>query len=284
MRRELVNSGNGSSGDARPPLTCFIFRFLKRPLKAWQNQEGPFNFEGRHFQHRQVNIWPRPYSDLHKRVWVTVGSGPSTVPVAKHGHVCGVFLAGYGAIRKIFDAYRAAYEETHGRVTPLDRLAYCALVSVGETEEDARATAEQLLWYMHTSKGAPQFSNPPGYHPPHVAAKFMQPQVKAAPATVDGEIRKGNMFCGTPDKVFEQIKTFYEYSGGFGQLMGMFHAGLMKRETASKSATLYAREVMPRLQELVANYDKSKMDELRAATPDIATGSSMIGQSTDFVR
>ena len=28
--------------------------------KTWTSHEGPFSWEGRHFTHRHVNIWPRP--------------------------------------------------------------------------------------------------------------------------------------------------------------------------------------------------------------------------------
>ena len=34
-------------------------------LKAWTTHDGPFNFEGRWFHSRHVNIWPRPYQQPH---------------------------------------------------------------------------------------------------------------------------------------------------------------------------------------------------------------------------
>jgi len=42
-------------------------------LKAWTTHDGPFNFEGRYYHHRQVNIWPRPFQQPHPPVWVTIG-------------------------------------------------------------------------------------------------------------------------------------------------------------------------------------------------------------------
>ena len=30
-------------------------------LKAMTSHDGPFNWEGTHFQYRLVNVWPRPY-------------------------------------------------------------------------------------------------------------------------------------------------------------------------------------------------------------------------------
>ena len=253
-------------------------------LKAWTTHDGPFNFEGRFYTHRQVNIWPRPWQQPHPPVWVTVGSGPSTAPVARHGHVGAVFLAGYQNIRKIFDGYRQAYREAHGRSAPLDRLAYCALVYVGETEVQAREGAEKLLWYLNTSKGAPQFSNPPGYHPPSVAAQFLKPAVgHAAPTTVDEQMARGNLFAGTPDQVYEQIKNFWEYSGGFGHLLMMGQAGLMSYDEAVRSMKLFAREVRPRLDELIRSYDEASLQDKRKSMPD-RQFADMGGMGRDFVR
>ena len=95
-------------------------------MKAWTHHEGPFNFEGRWFHARQVNIWPRPFQQPHPPVWVTMGSAGSAVQVAQRQHVGAVFLAGYPNIRKLFDGYREGYLQAHGEEAPLDRLAYAA--------------------------------------------------------------------------------------------------------------------------------------------------------------
>ena len=58
-------------------------------------------------------------------------------------------------------------------------------------------------------------------------------------------------FGGTPDQVFEQIKAFYNYVGGFGHLNAMMHGGDLSHEDTTDSMKLFAREVLPRLQELV---------------------------------
>src|ERR1700722_4456766 len=34
-------------------------------VRAWSTTDGPFNWEGRFYQHRQVNVWPRPYQEPH---------------------------------------------------------------------------------------------------------------------------------------------------------------------------------------------------------------------------
>ena len=213
-------------------------------LKSWTTHDGPFNFEGRWFHSRQVNIWPRPYQTPHPPVWVTVGSGASAVPVAERGYVGAVFLAGYEKIRSIFDGYRTTYEQSHGKLMPLDRLAYCALVFVGENEKEARAGAEDILWYMTANKVPVHWTNPPGYHPPPVAAEVMKGATGGTGvplvANLEDQMARGNVFAGTPDQVYEQIKAFWEYSGGFGNLLLMGQAGFMGYEQSLKSMRLYA--------------------------------------------
>jgi alkanesulfonate monooxygenase SsuD/methylene tetrahydromethanopterin reductase-like flavin-dependent oxidoreductase (luciferase family) len=82
------------------------------------------------------------------------------------------------------------------------------------------------------------------------------------------QMARGNVFAGTPDQVYEQIKTLYEYAGGFGHLIMMGQAGFLTMAETLASLKLYAKEVVPRLKELVARYDHDRMAELRAATPD----------------
>ncbi len=241
-------------------------------IKAWTSHDGPFSFEGRWYHARQVNIWPRPYQQPHPPVWVTVGSAGTAVPVARHQYVGAVFLAGYPRIRPIYDGFRAAYRAAHGVDTPLDRLAYCALIYVGDDDQKARDGAEKILWYMTSNKVAPQWNNPPGYHPPPIAAQIMKGARGGAgiplKPKLDDQMARGNVFAGTPDQVYEQIKAFWEYSGGFGHLLMMGQAGFLSFEDTIRSMTLFSNEVYPRLKELTAGYDAGTMKELRAARPD----------------
>ena len=242
-------------------------------MKAWTHHEGPFNFEGRWFHARQVNIWPRPFQQPHPPVWVTMGSAGSAAQVAQRKHVGAVFLAGYQNIRKLIDGYREGYLQAHGEEAPLDRLAYAALVYVGEGERKAEEGAEKLLWYLRSNKVAEQFNNPPGYHPPPVAANIMRgPQPGESDRRdprLDVQIARGNVFAGTPDQVFQQIKNFWEYSGGFGNLLMMGQAGFMTFEETLHSMKLFTEEVYPRLKELTASYDSEVMRELRSSRPDV---------------
>jgi hypothetical protein len=67
---------------------------------------------------------------------------------------------------------------------------------------------------------------------------------------LEGLISQGVVFAGNPDTVFKQIKTMYEYNGGFGHLLVMGQAGFLDHRETTRGIDLLAKEVYPRLQEL----------------------------------
>jgi alkanesulfonate monooxygenase SsuD/methylene tetrahydromethanopterin reductase-like flavin-dependent oxidoreductase (luciferase family) len=200
-------------------------------IKAWTTHDGPFSHEGRFFHHRMVNIWPRPYQDPHPPVWVSTTSPNGAAQVGSKGFVQATFLTGFDDTRKIFESYRKGWRSAgRGEVVPVNRLAYAALVYTAETEREAHAGAEKLLWYVTANKVLPQFSNPPGYVP--VGANVQMARGASHPlsefskgASVERAIQSGMVFAGTPDQVFEQIKKLYDYVGGFGHVLLMGQAG-----------------------------------------------------------
>ena len=257
-------------------------------LKAWTTHDGPFNFEGEWYHHRQVNIWPRPYQQPHPPVWITTGSAASTLPVAQHKHVGAIFLAGYSRVRPIFDAYRENYLKLHGEHAPLDRLAYCGLIYVGDDEKKAAEGANKMMWYMQANKVADHWKNPPGYHPPVVSANVLRgAHVSGSGAAYSTDLtehmRRGNVFAGTPDQVYEQIKAFWEYSGGFGHMLMMGQAGHMTEQETLRSMHLYNSEVYPRLKELAKTWDPEAIMDKRDDLPD-RDHAEITDLAVDFVR
>ena len=226
-------------------------------VKTWQQHDGPFSHEGRFFHHRNINIWPRPYQNPHPPVWVSTTSTGGAAEVGAKGFVQATFLTGYQATRRIFDAYRGAWRKAgRGNDIPNHRLAYAALIYVGETEKEAHEGAEKLLWYVTANKVAPQYANPPGYVP--VAANVAMLRGAEHPlgafaksASVEAAIRSGFMFAGTPDQVYHQIKRHYDYVGGYGNLLIMGQAGFLNHEDTVKGIRNFAREVYPRLKEIM---------------------------------
>src|ERR1700686_3625756 len=87
------------------------------------------------------------------------GRAPGSIRVGSHGYVQATFLTGYEGTRAIYESYRRGWREAgRGNDVPIDRLAYAALVYVGDTEAKARAGADKLLWYLNANKVARQFA------------------------------------------------------------------------------------------------------------------------------
>jgi alkanesulfonate monooxygenase SsuD/methylene tetrahydromethanopterin reductase-like flavin-dependent oxidoreductase (luciferase family) len=245
-----------SAGNHRP--THMMERFWEAHdliVKAWTSHDGPFNWEGKYFHHRQVNIWPRPYQEPHPPIWITALSPGSAREVGARGYTVACFLTGFDGTKTVFDSYRARRVELGLPAAARDRFAYAALVYTGETDAEGYAGARKLMWYLESNKVPPQFTSPPGYHPiastvnamkgatPGIYKMFQNP-------TLEGLMEHGLVFAGNPDSVYRQIMRMYDHVGGFGQLLMMSQAGFLDHEETVKGMRMFAREVYPRLKEL----------------------------------
>lgn len=226
--------------------------------KAWTTHDGPFSWEGT-WNYRAVNIWPRPYQQPHPPIWITSTSKGGVAPVALHGYVLATFLTGFDLTRSLYAIYRKTREDHGLPALGSDRFAYSALVHVGETDEQAFASADELRWYFDINKVPPHLSMPPGYIPAGSAAAAMKaggpgrgPFGGANPKgkSVEWLIENGVMFAGSPDTVASQIRRLYDRVGGFGHLLMMAQAGFMSHQTVTKSLTLFANEVAPQLKDI----------------------------------
>ena len=218
---------------------------------AWTEHDGPFNFEGKFWHRRAVNIWPRPFQQPHPRIWVTGAADLENVKeVARRGHVFATFLLPHEKARKLFDIYRANYASNG---VP-GGLAFMPLVYVAHSEAEAMAGANELAWYLR-SKAEPQFRNPPGY----VGIEQNMNALRGTYSSRGGAMKSqgleflreaGVLITGTPDSVIAQIKKQYERLGGFDHFLMMMQAGFLDHKRTSESIKLFASEVLPQIRDL----------------------------------
>ncbi len=249
-------------------------------VKAWTTHDGPFSWEGKYFQHREVNIWPRPYTQPHPPVWITTLTAPSAPQIADRGYVVATIMNGMGPCREIFDTYRARHLEVHGVPAELDRFAYTASVLVADSDEIAYEESKKLQWHYHDIVQPNQFFDVPGYMPTPVRAKIMAREFAELAAgrelklsydgirqrlcfdTVPNLARDGFFFAGNPDTVFEQLRAFYYAVGGFGHLIGAVQSEFMSNQVATRSMELLSREVLPRFHGEVYLPSLAERDEI----------------------
>jgi len=244
--------------------------------KALSHQEGPFSWEGKHYTHRHVNIWPRPWQHPHPRMWSATGDPETAAEVGRRGMVHVLVLRGPEGTRRAYAAHRKARAEAGLPKVTTDNFAYAAFVYVGDTDEEGLRVGSKLLWFLHTSlKSAPQYSKfLPGSAPPAAAPQVYRtaPTAGSAPATLtnaekgvpsaghnaarlrsitaEEAMAQGILFAGNPDSVYKQVMEFYDKVGGFGHLSLVGRSGFMTHAESEKGIRLFSKEVLPRLREI----------------------------------
>ena len=250
--------------------------------KALSSHDGPFSWEGKHFTHRHVNIWPRPYQQPHPRMWSATGDPKSAAEVGRRGMRHVLVLRGAEGTRRAYAAHRQARADAGLAPVTTDNFAYAAFVYVGDTEEEGKRVGSKLLWFLNTSlKSAPQHSRfMPGTAPPEAAPQVWRDQPRpnggagpnltpnptnaekgVAPSaqqnarrlmslTAEEAMAMGILFVGNPDSVYRQIMEFYDKVGGFGHLSLVGRSGFMTHPESEKGIRLFSKEVLPRLREI----------------------------------
>jgi alkanesulfonate monooxygenase SsuD/methylene tetrahydromethanopterin reductase-like flavin-dependent oxidoreductase (luciferase family) len=240
--------------------------------KALTHQEGPFNWEGKHYTHRHVNIWPRPWQQPHPRLWAATGDPETAREVGRRGMINVLVLRGADGTKRAWAAYRQARAEAGLPPVDSDHFAYAAFVYVGDTHEEGMRVGSKLLWFLNTSlKSAAQYAKfLPGATPPRAAPQIYrgaprpsgpansQPRVASASQnaatligmTAEQAMARGILFVGSPDTVYRQIMDFSDEVGGFGHLVMVGRTGFMTHAEAEKGIKLFSKEVLPRLREI----------------------------------
>ena len=236
--------------------------------KALSHNDGPFSWEGKHFTHRHVNIWPRPWQRPHPRMWSATGDPETAAEVGRRGMVHVLVLRGPEGTKRAYAAHRKARAETGLPKVTTDNFAYAALVYVGDTDEEGLRVGSKLLWFLHTSlKSAPQYSRfLPGSAPPEAAPQIYrtaprpgagvgvmsagQNAARLTSISPEQAMAQGILFAGNPDSVYRQVMEFYDKVGGFGHLSLVGRSGFMTHAESEKGIRLFSNEVLPRLREI----------------------------------
>src|SRR6266545_7013406 len=107
----FVKSGGTemASGNANPiGIVDRFWEAIDLILKTLTTHDGPFSWEGKHFTHRHVNIWPRPYQQPHPPMWAATSDPVDTAELGRRGMVNIMVMRGADVTRRAWGAYREA--------------------------------------------------------------------------------------------------------------------------------------------------------------------------------
>src|SRR5258707_261555 len=229
-------------------------------LKAMTSIDGPFDWQGEHFQYRNVNVWPRVYQQPHPPVWITGRSPQNIREIADRCSVLGIFLSAFQT-KELSDHYRKACADL-GRPAPApDRFSYLGIVAIAEDRKEAYRRAETMVGYLRSSgRVAEPFGTPPGYFSVKDAVRMIKARGKRTTTTRDGKavdthhgaiedlVKAGIMFVGTPDDVYQQLSEFIDNMGGLAPFRRTAHREQRTKGEPSDKLPPPPREALPRLQ------------------------------------
>src|SRR5207244_4777946 len=121
---------------------------IDRVERGRATEDGPFSWEGKHYSHRHVNIWPRPWQQPHPRMWSATGDPKSAAEVGRRGMRHVLVLRGVEGTRRAYQAHRQARREAGLPPVTTDNFTYAAFVYVGDTEEEGRRGGEQVISFL----------------------------------------------------------------------------------------------------------------------------------------
>jgi alkanesulfonate monooxygenase SsuD/methylene tetrahydromethanopterin reductase-like flavin-dependent oxidoreductase (luciferase family) len=244
-----------NAGQVNPATARARFReSLDVILQAW-TQDGPTRFDGEFFNYRYLNTWPRPYQRPHPKIFIVGSGSQETVELAVE------YGAGYSIVLVPIQAQLRAFERMRelaadrGRVVRPDELIVVVLVHVAETDEQAiaemRPHVETFFSWSH--RIPPKYLLPPGYVS---TAEYLRRASDTAlahgtEATWEEMVEIARLACGSPDTVADLLVEWAR-EAGCSRMNVIFEQSDMPEWKVVKSMTLFAQEVMPRVQERLA--------------------------------
>jgi alkanesulfonate monooxygenase SsuD/methylene tetrahydromethanopterin reductase-like flavin-dependent oxidoreductase (luciferase family) len=188
------------------------------------------SFQGEFFSFTAVPMELEPLQKPHPPVWYGVHSVESAERAARRGfHV--VSLDSAKETRSFVDRYRCVWSETRGKTSVMPKLGISRFIVVGESDEQALRSARRAYPVWHRSfyhlfrlyGGGPAHPRPPEF---------------------DGIIETGQGIAGSPATVAAFLQSQITESNS-NYLVGQFAFGDLSLAESIRSVELFARDVMP---------------------------------------
>jgi alkanesulfonate monooxygenase SsuD/methylene tetrahydromethanopterin reductase-like flavin-dependent oxidoreductase (luciferase family) len=219
-------------------------------MAAW-TRPGPFAWEGKHFQYRNVNPWALPLQKPHPPVMVPGTVSPETVIwAAKHQYPYVVLGSSMEQTKELISLYRETAQEAGYEMGP-QHIGYLIRVFVADTEEKAQSEGLNFFWQKGAlNKQIREWMAPPGYASLDFAGIR---KTRAVSKDFDSQAYQEaqdnyQLVLGTPDQVIEKLRYIRDELG-LGHMCLWAQDGYMSHEDTLRCIELLGKEVLPALRE-----------------------------------
>ncbi|HXQ54179.1 MAG TPA: LLM class flavin-dependent oxidoreductase [Stellaceae bacterium] len=233
-----IGDGGGQRGVLPAPQRVMMRESVELILKAWTSPE-PFDWNGQVWQGKKWQIIPKPLTKPHPDVGIACSRTDSTLELAAEK---GFFplLSWTGTAQQI-----AHMIDTYARVPGGD----------GAAPSRARVRVARFVYVCDSVAQAKRDLSNADFVPIHSGKRldcYIPPGGTRSDVTMDYLIDSGEFYCGDPDRVFHQIRNFYDAVGGFGVLLLVAGKDWGSKEGRAESMRRFMHEVAPRLASLPA--------------------------------
>lgn len=219
-------------------------------LRGWTEDE-PFRYEGKYYNYKNVNIWPKPYQQPHPKIYMVGTGSPETIEIAAQRGF------GYASAFNSIAIQNACVKQlrerapVYGNTMRPDQFPLLIMVNITDDEEEAIADYEPHIRYHFAVAGrVGRYANAPGYMS---IDSFRKRAGNAVPRTLGGfnweELAtQFRVVAGTPATVIRKVE---EWAQELGSNLVVFHphCGNMPHWKVVRNMTKLADEVLPVLRE-----------------------------------
>ncbi len=223
-------------------------------LKAWQEPE-PFGWEGEHYQFRAVSIWPKPIQSPHPPILMSGGSPSSARFAAEHRAVMGILrVLDFGQARQLINIYRQKARDDGWEPGP-DRFMVGVPTAVAETFDEAKRELHDGTQYFFDilqggiNRAQQLVINQTRFNADDTLVRPADKDQRMKATPVEERIENGQVLCGTPDMVVDQIERMYA-ALGHGHMNLIVKVGNMPDEFVLRSMKLLGDHVFPEVKGL----------------------------------
>jgi alkanesulfonate monooxygenase SsuD/methylene tetrahydromethanopterin reductase-like flavin-dependent oxidoreductase (luciferase family) len=218
--------------------------------RMW-TEDGPMRHDGDFFSYRYLNAWPRPMQQPHPKMYIVGSGSTATVEMADElGMGYSIVLAPIKLQLRAFDHLRELAARRDRVVAP-DDLIIVVMVYVAETDEEAQRHGRKHFehFFSWSHRVPPRYLLPPGYvGQDEFLRRVSDPALSdhGAKPTWDEIVASNRMAIGSPQTVADLIAHWAQEAQCSRFNIVLEHGAMDEWETL-RSATLFAKEVIPRV-------------------------------------
>jgi len=230
-------------------------------VKAWTEPEM-FTWDGRFFQLRYVNIWPRPIQKPHPPIWVPGAGSIETWDWCLEHEYNYAYLSYSGFIRgkQVMDGFWNKADELGVEKNPY-QAGFLQLVVTADSEAECEEKFGPHAEYFYNKMlhVYPGFGDAPGYRTLDTIRAGLLAQTgrfgeRPPEATWKNLNENGNIVSGTPEQVTEKLEAVAK-DLNVGHLMLLCQIGSMPHDLAMENIKRVATDVVPNLRHIHAEYE-----------------------------